>query len=113
MTYREFLETIKNVNVNDEITAYAEAEIAKLDARNEKRRNTPTKTQVENAPLMDKIVDEILDESPKTASEIADILGVSVQKTSALLRSLVAAGKAASGEAKVPKKGVVKTYTVA
>ena len=37
-TMRAFLENVKAGNVGDVEKAYAEAEIAKLDARNEKRK---------------------------------------------------------------------------
>lgn len=113
MTYREFLTNIKEANINDEMTAYAEAALNKMDAANEKRRNTPSKKAVENQPLIDKIVDEILTNEPKTASDVAVELEVSVQKASALLRAIVADGKATVSDVKVAKKGVQKAYTLA
>ena len=113
MTYREFLINIKEANINDEMTAYAEAALNKMDAANEKRRNTPSKKAVENQPLIDKIVDEILTNEPKTASDVAAELEVSVQKASALLRAIVADGKANVSDVKVAKKGVQKAYTLA
>lgn len=113
MTYREFLTNIKEANINDEMTAYAEAALNKMDAANEKRRNTPSKKAVENQPLIDKIVDEILTNEPKTASDVAAELEVSVQKASALLRAIVTDGKANVSDVKVAKKGVQKAYTLA
>lgn len=113
MTNREFYTAIVEAQINDEVTAFAEAAIAKLDATNEKRRNTPSKAAVENAPLVEKLVTEILDAEPKTASDVAPILGVSVQKASSLLRTAVADGKAVVTDVKVPKKGVQKGYTLA
>jgi len=113
MTNREFYTAIANANLSDEITAFATAAIEKMDATNEKRRSTPSKTAIENQPLLDKIVGEILTAEPKTATDVAGELGVSVQKASALLRALVAEGKAVQGEAKIPRKGVQKTYAVA
>jgi hypothetical protein len=47
------------------------------------------------------------------ASEIAAELEITVQKASALLRSIVANGQAASTDVKLPKKGTVKAYTLA
>jgi predicted HTH transcriptional regulator len=113
MTYREFLTNIKEANINDEMTAYAEAALNKMDAANEKRRNTPSKKAVENQPLIDKIVDEILTNEAKTASDVAAELEVSVQKASALLRAIVADGKAIVSDVKIAKKGVQKAYTLA
>lgn len=112
MTNREFYTNIANGTVTETEIAFAKAAIEKMDATNEKRRNTPSKTAIANAPLMEQIVNEILTAEPKTASDVAAELGVKVQKASALLRALVAEGKAVQGETKIPKKGVQKTYAV-
>jgi len=113
MTNREFYTAIVNGEITEDVVNHAAAALEKLDATNEKRRNTPSKVQIENQPLIDQIVNEILTAEPKTASDVATELGVKVQKASALLRMVVAAGKAVQGETKVPKKGVVKTYALA
>ncbi len=112
MTNREFYTAIVNANVSDELTSYAQAALDKMDAANEKRRNTPSKTAIENQPLVDEIVSNILTNEPKTASDIATVLGTSVQKASALLRGIVANGQAVVTDVKVPKKGTVKAYTL-
>jgi predicted HTH transcriptional regulator len=112
MTNREFYTAIVNANVSDELTSYAQAALDKMDAANEKRRNTPSKTAIENQPLVDEIVNNILTNEPKTASDIAVVLGTSVQKASALLRGIVADGHAVATDVKVPKKGTVKAYTL-
>lgn len=112
MTNREFYEAIANGTVTAEVIEHAEAALAKMDATNEKRRNTPSKKAVENQPLIDTIVNEILTNEPKTATDIAGVLGVSVQKASALLRQVVADGKATATDVKVPKKGTQKAYTL-
>lgn len=44
MTNREFFNAIINANVNDELTAHATAELAKLDKRNAQRSSKPSKT---------------------------------------------------------------------
>lgn len=115
MTNREFYTAIaSNETLSAELTEFAAAALAKMDAANEKRKNTPSKAATENAPLIDRIVDEILDEtSPKFASDVAAVLGVSVQKASNLCRTAVAEGRAVVQDVKVPKKGVVKGYTKA
>ena len=111
MTNREFFTAVKEANLTEEITAHAIAALEKLDQTNEKRRNTPSKKAVENQPLMDQIVNEILTAEPKTAGDIAAELGVSVQKASALCRALVANGVANVTDVKVPKRGTQKGYT--
>ena len=111
MTKRDFLNAVMNGEINDEIKAFAEEEIEKLDAANAKRREQSSKKRAENQPLLDKIYNEVLGEEPKTASEVAEVIETSVQKASSLLRTLVEEGKAEAQEIKVPKKGKCKGYT--
>ena len=112
MTNREFLTAIVNMeNVPAELKAEATARIEKLDATNEARKNKPSKKAAENAPILEQIFGEILTNEAQTASAVAEAVGISVQKANALLRQLVADGKAAVEDVKVPKKGTVKAYT--
>lgn len=95
MTKREVLTLIKSVNAdNTDIVAYCDNEIAALDKKNEYRKAHPvkTKTQKENEGLYPVIL-EILDDTPKTPTEIANTANLSVQKVTALLTKLVASGK--------------------
>ena len=112
MTKREVLSAIVNGEINEEVTAWAEHQIEIMDAANEKRRNSVSKKALENAPLVDRIVDEILGEEPKTATDIAAVLEVSVQKASSLARRAVKEGRAAVEDVKVKGKGTQKGYTV-
>ena len=111
MTKREVLNTIVAGTINDEVIAWAEAQIEHMDAANEKRRNSVSKKALENAPLVDKIVDEILGDEPKTASDIAAVMELSVQKVSALCRTAVKEGRANVEDIKVKGKGTQKGYT--
>ena len=112
MTNREFLNAIANdETLATEIRDHATAEIAKMDAANEKRKNKVSKKAEENAPLIAQIVDTILGTEAKTASDVAAELGVSVQKASSLLRTIVANGQAVATDVKIPKKGTQKAYT--
>jgi len=113
MTNREFYTAVINGTVNEDVIAHATAALEKLDATNEKRRNTPSKAMKENQPYIDALLGGILTSEPKTASDICVELGISVQKTSAILRALVADGKAVVTDVKVAKKGVQKAYTLA
>lgn len=112
MTNREFYNAITNGTINDEVIDFAKAALEKLDATNEKRRNTPSKTAIENQPLIHEIVTSILSSEPKTATDVAAVLGVSVQKASALLRAIVADGRATVTDVKVPKRGTQRAYSV-
>lgn len=111
MTNREFFTAITNSTLSDELKAFAAAEIAKLDARNDKRRNTLTKEQKANEEIKTAIV-EAIGIGSLTASEIASKLNISTQKASALARLLVADGKVKAVDVKVKGKGTVKAYEV-
>ena len=87
MTNREFFTAIVNSDLNDELKAFATDAIAKLDARNAKRASTPSKTQKENAPLIEKIA-SLLTSEPKLASELAKEMEISTQKASALVKKV-------------------------
>lgn len=110
MTKREFYTAIKNGEIDEQIKLFATEELEKMDAVNEKRRNTLSKKAKENEPLLQQITDEILTDEPKTATDVAGILGVSVQKASGLLRRLVEDGKAAKVDVKIKGKGTQKGY---
>ena len=112
MTNREFL--MKVAALEDvELAAHAQHAIAKLDAANEKRKEKVSKKAEENQPLVDRIVSEVLGDEPVTATDVAGVLEVSVQKASMLCRAAVAQGKAVSQDVKIPKKGRQKGYTKA
>ena len=116
MTNREFLNAIAAMeNIPTELTEYATAAIAKLDAANEARKNKPTKAQlekqVENAELAEKIV-AVLTTEPVTESVVAEAVGVSGPKARAVLKMLVEDGRVVKGETKVPKKGTCKVYSL-
>ena len=109
MTNREFYTAIVNGTINDEVIAHASNAIAKLDERNAKRASKPSKTSLANEPIKAKIL-EVLTHEPKVASEVAELVGISTQKASALLRQIE--GLEVS-EVKVPKKGKMKGYALA
>jgi predicted HTH transcriptional regulator len=113
MTKREFLTKVSTGEMNDEVMEFAAAEIAKMDAANDKRKEKTSKKAEENQPLVDRIVNEILGDEPVTATDVAGILEVSVQKASQLCRAAVAQGMASSQDVKIPKKGNMKGYTKA
>jgi hypothetical protein len=112
MTEREFLNLVINGDINEDVKAYATEGIAKLDAKNEKRKNTPTKEQLANEGLKSNIL-ELLANSPMVASEVGASLGVSTQKASALCQLLVKEGKVSVADIKVKNKGAVKSYSLA
>lgn len=112
MTEREFLTSILAVEgIATDLVDYATEGLAKLDARNDKRKNTKTKAQIENEGIMASIL-EVLATAPMVASEIASAVGISTQKASALCKLLVDGGKVTVADVKVKNKGTVKQYTL-
>lgn len=113
MTNREFYTAIiANPNVAQDYKDFAQAEIDKLDARNDKRKNTQTKAQKENEGIMTAILDHLANGSA-VASDIGTALGISTQKASALCKLLVDGGKLTVADVKVKGKGTVKQYSIA
>lgn len=106
MTNREFYTAIVNGTLTEDVVAKAHEEIEKLDARNAKRANTPSKTQKENAPLIEKIA-SLLTSEPKLASELAKEMEISTQKASALVKKVEGVSVC---DVKVKGKGTQKGY---
>lgn len=104
-------EDAENAKVADEVLAYAQAGLLKLDEKNEKRRNTPSKTQKENEPLKVAILGYATGKTDMLASEVGAALEMTTSKASALLRILVDEGRMTVRDVKVKGKGAVKAYT--
>ena len=118
MTKREFFNEViavidgtSEVNVL-ELKEFAKAEIVKLDERNASRSSKPTKTQIENEPIKEKILEVLSTGERMVASAIAERLEISTQKASALCRQLVESKKLKVEDVKIPKKGKQKAYMV-
>ena len=81
MTEREFLTKVLAIEgLSADLATYANEGIAKLDARNDKRKNTQTKAQKENEGVMNTIVETLTANGAMVASEIATAIGISTQK---------------------------------
>lgn len=113
MTNREFYTAVAQGAMNDELMAFAQEAIVKMDERNAKRNSKPSKAAIENEPIKAQIVDFVTKRNEFCiAGTIADALGITTQKASALCRQLVADGKLAEQVVKVPKQGKRKAYSV-
>ena len=109
MTRREMFEAIVNGNITDEVVNMALHEIEKMDERNARRKNKPTKNALANEPIKAQIL-EVLTDTPMVASAVAEAVGITTQKASALLRQI---DGLAVTEVKVKGKGKVKGYALA
>lgn len=108
MTNREMFVAIINGDVNEEVIAKVNEELAKLDARNAKRRDMVSKKALENAPIIEAIKNVLTDE-PQTATEIAEKVEISTQKASALLKQI---DGLTISDVKVKGKGTRKAYSL-
>ena len=86
MTMREFYNAVIEAKVSDEVTAKAEAEVAKLDARNEKRTSKPSKLSESDIPLIAKLED-YLEGKKMIASDIAKALEMTPNKVASLAKA--------------------------
>lgn len=114
MKIRDFYTAvIANESNTAEVRAFATAEIEKMDAMNEKRRNTPSKAAKENDALIENLLPMLDAQTVYTSSAIGEKLGVSTSKASAILRRMVEVHKTMKEVESVKvNKSKVKGYMV-
>lgn len=117
MTNREFLNTVASTEtLPTEVREHAQAALVKLDETNAKRKekakntDTTAKWAEDNAEVIEKAF-EALGTETKVAADIAAVVGVNTAKITPVMKYLAAQGRVTVGEAKLPKKGTVKSYT--
>ena len=92
MTKRENyaeLRTLALAGARSDLVAFIDHEVELLDKKN-KAPKKATRTQIENEGLKDRILDLLSGSAePLTATAIGEVLGISVNKASALLKQLV------------------------
>ena len=100
MTNREFYQAVINANINEDMNAYAQSLIEKLDKKNENRK--PTKNQQANAEYKDDIRENLADGEIHTTKMVTDYLNdkypdltnpLTTQKISALMGQLAKSGE--------------------
>lgn len=111
MTMKEFMNAVVKANISAELTAYATAEIKKIDDKNKARKTKQTATQKANAEFLTEIIAGMTAGQVVTAGEIASKFGVSTQKASAILQGGVKSGDLISAEVKIKGKGKVIGYS--
>lgn len=116
MTMKEFMNAVVKANISAELTAYAIAEIKKIDDKNKARKTKQTATQKANAELLTSIIVEMIDggladSGYTTAGQVATVFGISTQKASAILQGGVKSGVLTSAEVKIKGKGKVIGYS--
>lgn len=113
MTMKEFMTAVIAANLSDEMTVFAQDAITKIDTKNTKRRTTMTAAQKENAALLETIISGMTAGQTVISAEIAQKMGITSQKATALLQSGVKSGILTVTDVKVKGKGKVKGYTLA
>lgn len=105
MTTREFLVAVSASELNEELTTKAQELISALDAKNAKRKATPTKDQREAAARRQMVVDFFYDhqDTPFTRDQIADALGMTPAQATAACKPLIAENMVMKTEAKIGK----------
>lgn len=118
MNQREFLTMVAAGTMNDEIMAYAQGAIEKMDASNAARREKMAEKsaakEAEKAPIREAIV-ACLGAEPKTATTLIAEAGLEIkpQAIPSLLKGLVEAGTIEKVDVKVKGKGTQKGYKLA
>jgi hypothetical protein len=113
MTNREFYTAIAEGKLTDELKSFALESLDKLDARNAARNSKPSKTQLENAPIKQALLDYLTANGGQyTEGELGAALDITHNKAGALARQLVAEGKVTSTEVKIAKVGKRKVYSI-
>ena len=105
MTTREFLVAVADSDVGEELITKAQELISALDAKNAKRKATPTKDQREAAARKQMVVDFFYDhqDTPFTRDQIAETLGITPAQVTAACKPLIAENMVVKSEAKIGK----------
>ena len=111
MTNREFLTAVINGTITADVTAHATAEIAKLDARNAKRKTAEGAIKEENKPIADAIATALAN-GTMTSPDLATAIGATVQKTNGVAGEMVKLGMLTKSKVKVKGKGELTAYTL-
>ena len=118
MTNREFYEAIVKAEINEEITEFAKAGIAKLDATKEARKASAAEKsaakEAEKAPIRNAIM-AVMTAEPKTATMLIEEAGVEIkpQAIPSLLKAAVEAGEVIKTDVKIKGKGKQRGYMLA
>lgn len=118
MTKNEFMTKIAAGEMNEELMAFATAELEKDAAAKERARvkraesTEPTKAQVENEKLCrEQLIPQMTE--AMTATQIGELLDVKTPKATAVAKRGVALGLLTVTDTKIPGKGSVKVYALA
>lgn len=99
MTTREFFAAVLDAHLSEDMDNAATEFIAKLDARNEKRKSSESKEKQATSSRRNAVADALTD-SPMFAETIAEMTGCTVGQVRSALSALVRDGLAAKTQVK-------------
>ena len=113
MNERTYLNSILSIEgISDELKKETQARLDKMDARNEKRKATPSKAQKENEPIAKAII-EALANGGMLGLDLATAIGQTPNKTNGVAGNLVKEGVLIKTKVKVKGKGDMAHYELA
>jgi hypothetical protein len=113
MTNREFLNEIVKANLPTAVTDHAKAEIAKLDARNAKRKAAEGEIKEENKPIAKAILEALSGGKTMLSTDLATAINQTSQKTNGVAGEMCKIGTLVKSKIKVKGKGELTAYTIA
>lgn len=109
MTQKEFFESIMNSDViTEEMRTHAADELAKIEARAEKRKTTRNS---KNDGLKEAIFACFVGDTPMTGKEVATALNITPQKANAILKQMTEDGSLAVSQVANGKR-LINSYTL-
>lgn len=113
MTSREFLTAILAIaDLPADLSAYAQAEIDKLNAKNEKRKTANGEIKEENKPIAEAIL-KALANGQMLSTDLAVVINQSVPKTNGVALKMCDLGMLVKSKVKVKGKGEQTAYALA
>lgn len=111
MTNRQALTKVIGGEITDEVKAWAEAEIAKLDKKNAKRKATEGEIKEENKPIAEAIL-KALEGGAMLSADLAKAIGQTTQKTNGVAGEMVKLKTLTKTKVKVKGKGEQTSYSL-
>ena len=113
MTIREFYQTVLDAHISEDMDKASVELIAKLDARNEKRKSADSKAKRESADRRALVLSFLsTNEGVFTRDAIAEATALTVGQVSSACKALIDDGKVVKSEVKVDKTKKI-AYSVA
>lgn len=112
MTKQEIFELIAGGEVNEEVIEFAKKELDKMAAQKIKNAERAAVKKEQFSNEVRELVDGLEQGKVYTASEVAELYGLKVQKASSIMRRAVELELATAEAVLIKGKGAVKGYTI-